>query len=55
MITGSTYPQGHLGGVIGGREEGGISREEAGINERGRASSMPVGGCCKISGGRKGG
>ncbi len=36
--------------MIEGREEGGRSREGAGKDERGRESSMPVGGCCKISG-----
>lgn len=38
-----TYPQGHLGGVIGGREDGGRSREEVGKDGRGRESGMAVG------------
>lgn len=49
-ITGSTYTQGHLGGIIGGREEGERSREEAGKDKRGMESNIPVGGCCRISG-----
>lgn len=50
MGTGIAYPQGHLGGVMGGREEEGRSREEVGKDERGRGISMPVGDFCKISG-----
>lgn len=63
MITGSAYPQGHLGGVIGGR------REETGAKMRGGGrvaylwevvvrlvvAGWGVGGCRKMMGGRKGG
>lgn len=47
VITGSIFLQGHLGGVIGGREKAGRIKEEAGRGEGGsRWGGTPMGGCC---------